>query len=1063
MTDPETCSHCGAELAPSGVCTACALDVALRGEDEFCEESPLLEWRDGIPALGQRVGACELLERIARGGMGVVYRARQIESGRVVALKMLLPQQIDSARAVARFGLEVRTASTLDHPNILPVFEVGEVDGLPYFTMKFADGGSLAQQVRDFPGQPRAAAGLVASIARALQHAHERGVLHRDVKPGNILLDGEGRALLGDFGLAKSFLEDVDLTRSIAILGTPAYMAPEQARAGVRDLTVAADIYSLGAVLYELLTGQPPFQGNNALEILQRVQAGSPVPPTALSRATPRDLEIICLKCLAKEPGARYASAAEFADDLERWRAGHTIRARPATSQERLWRWSRRNPALAGMTALVALLLLTVSIVSTVAALRLRESTRRAVAAEHDANIELRASLLEQARNKRLAGRMGQRVESLEALAKAAALRPGEDLRTEAVAALMLVDLRREKSWHDRYASNSPAAFDATFTHYAAETGPGDVELRRCADQSEVRHFPGPDGHPRAIFISGFSSDDSKLAVRYANHCVRVFDVGNGSLLFELRDRPVRALNPLFAYDFGFTPDGRELAVARPEGGVSFHDSVSGVETWRLDCPTIPALISSSPDGSLVAVCGQRSTDVEIYERASGKLVRKLSHPIFVVHGAWRPGAPAQFATACADFGIYVWDVGMEKAPVRLRGHRGVPSFVAWHPGGDLLASASRDFSVRLWDPDRAECMLDAEQVYGEPCLRFSGDGRRLAVGSEATGLSTFALLREDPLRELMRIAPGDHFDTTAGFDVSPDGRFLALTFRLGGLRLLSLPDGKLVSSRVLFPFEEKACLFTPRGDALLVSGKQAGLWKFPIARDTADPLFEQPGIQLDARPHFILQAVGGAPPVAALENEVSGCTIVPLEQPENVLDLPMTTEPENIAISPDASIVVVSDREGGAGGGSDARVWSMPDGKVLRALKVGANNSVRFGTSGKYLFASGADRSAIFQVPAFSILREFPTEDGVSSGWFSPGDEWIALKVDGGVALNRVSDGERLCMFPTAEQIGVLFAPDGGTMFLEFGEHLYAWDLRALRSELRERGLDWADGGPAH
>ena len=308
--------------------------------------------------IGARVryfGDYELLEEIARGGMGVVYRARQVNLKRIVALKMILAGQLAGEQDVRRFHAEAEAAAELDHPNIVPIYEVGEHEGQHYFSMALVEGESLACKVAKGVLPAREAAELIEQVARAIAYAHEQGVIHRDLKPANVLLDEEGRPRVTDFGLAKRIEGDGGLTATGQVLGTPGFMPPEQA-AGKHDrIKETADVYSLGAILYTLLTGRPPFQADNPLDTLLQVLEQEPVSPRLLNPKLPKDLETICLKCLEKEPHRRYAGADELADDLTRYLSDEPIRARPLGNVERVWRWARKQRRSVALTAGAAL------------------------------------------------------------------------------------------------------------------------------------------------------------------------------------------------------------------------------------------------------------------------------------------------------------------------------------------------------------------------------------------------------------------------------------------------------------------------------------------------------------------------------------------------------------------------------------------------------------------------------------------------------------------------------------------------------------------------------------
>ena len=309
--------------------------------------------------LPRAFGDYELLEELGRGGMGVVFRARQKNLNRLVALKMILIGRLASAEDINRFQREAESVAALEHPNIVPIFEVGKHEGQPYFTMKLIEGGSLDNHLDNFKKDPRAAATLVAAVARAVRYAHQRGILHRDLKPANILLDEEMMPHLTDFGLAKRLDGGETQTTMGSVAGTLEYLAPERIASPNRLLSWSVDVYSMGGILYALLTGRPPFRGRTPLETLRLAQETEPANPRLLNSKVDRDLSTICLKCLEKDPGKRYEAAKPLADDLDNWLEGRPILARPVSRAERLWRWCRRKPlatALLGAAAIVLLL-----------------------------------------------------------------------------------------------------------------------------------------------------------------------------------------------------------------------------------------------------------------------------------------------------------------------------------------------------------------------------------------------------------------------------------------------------------------------------------------------------------------------------------------------------------------------------------------------------------------------------------------------------------------------------------------------------------------------------------
>src|SRR5436305_3321834 len=360
------CPKCGWGIptdAPEGGCPGCLLESGLRllGEEAVAEGADLghidkparASRNERLADMLGELGDYELLEEIGRGGQGVVFRARQKSLNRTVALKVISLGQWASKAHLKRFRREAEAAASLDHPCIVPIYEVDERDGSCYFSMKFVEGGQLDEVARRQPMPIRRAVELIAKVARTVHYAHEHGILHRDIKPGNILLDAKGEPHLTDFGLARLVESESTVTHTLDVLGTPSYMAPEQAVGNNAAVSSVTDVYGIGAVLYQLLTGQPPFAGGATYETIKLLLDGEPKKPRLLNPKIDRDLSTICLKCLEKDPKRRYASALALAEDLERWLNYEPIRARRAGIFTRGRKWVRRNPSIALMAAML--------------------------------------------------------------------------------------------------------------------------------------------------------------------------------------------------------------------------------------------------------------------------------------------------------------------------------------------------------------------------------------------------------------------------------------------------------------------------------------------------------------------------------------------------------------------------------------------------------------------------------------------------------------------------------------------------------------------------------------
>jgi serine/threonine protein kinase/WD40 repeat protein len=1093
----------------------------------------------------ERLGDFRIVREIGRGGMGIVYEAVQESLGRHVALKVLpVGYQLDPVQ-LKRFQREARAAALLHHTNIVPVFGVGEHEGVHYYAMQYIQGQSLdlvmrevirlrrdaktaeiatrdepenmaaslagelltrGPSVRKVPLEKNEqsaitqAGGAVpgASLARAaeggaleggtsssswfqgsttaryyrgvaragvqaaeaLDYAHLHGVLHRDIKPANLLLDLQGTVWVTDFGLAKAE-GSVELTTPGNVVGTLRFMAPE--RFG-DQADARSDVYSLGVTLYEMLTLKPAFAASERAALINAILHQNPARPRKHDRQIPRDLETIVLKAIAKNPADRFTSAAEMARELGRFVAGRPIHSRRASVPERLWRWARRNPAVALLSLLAATLTTVLAIGSTAAAWKFREQ-RDAVRIEQQNTTEaLGRSLLLQARAMRNSSQPGRRQEGLASLELAARIAHNaedgpvqlDELRDEVIATLALADDRQVRNWTGlAVPGGASAAFCVDADRYVVLEGDGAIHVYSVSDRSEVR-----------IMVPGGRARRSSPEFVPGGRFVTVWADLSQAELWDLERGEQPAAWPDDVRCVSARPDGRQVAALRSDGALHVYNlpSFSEASRWRLgfdvrELSPVPSM-SLSDDGRVLALTRFDEPRAYVFEVTTGRIILDLKIPSARVYKTLELGLKGRLLAVAIDRAIFVYDVPDGEQIAMLQGHQSEGITTAFQPGGKLIASWGWDGQTLLWDAVRGRLLFTATGV-------FQGWVRRGSALSilQPPELSLHHIVAAEERRtidcRLLGDSPRSLLFGPARVAFSPDGQLIAMALRPDGVRIARTSDGAGLAHLPIGECDEVLFL----RDGTLLTFNVRGLCRWPVRRQEPDSLRIGPPKTLalidvvpgDIPAGLATDAIGRL--VGLSERTKQGVLLLDPEQPWRRTWLMPHEGRHALAISPNGRWAAT----GGAGLQPDARlvkVWDTASGKLLGQLNVGIAR-VAFSPDSQWLGVGGADRYRLFRTGSWAAGPEIPHRlMGGALLAFHPSSKVIAIR-DFSPTKARLADvesGRVLASFDVTDQTGIHcleFSPDGRFLAAAHSDQrVDLWDLALIRRRLDALGL---------
>jgi WD40 repeat protein/predicted Ser/Thr protein kinase len=972
-------------------------------EDIAGEESPgsvHLIFADELTTVASReLGDYELLEEIGHGGMGIIFKARQRSLDRIVAVKLIRSGSLARPGDVARFRTEAAAAARLQHPNIVAVYEVGEHTGQHFYSMEFVQGRSLAEALHQGPFSPEAASRLLMAVAEAIHFAHERGVLHRDLKPSNILLDREGQPRVADFGLAKLVHSDSEITLSGAVIGSPQYMPPEQASGRSSRAGASSDVYSMGAILYELLTGKPPFSAATPLETMKLVIDQEPVSPRSLNAVLPRDLETICLKCLAKNPTARFYTAHELAEELGRVLRNEPIVSRPVGPLERGWRWCRRKPALAGLGIALALLPIAIITVLLIMGAKVAGERNRLVQQEGITRQNLYAEDVELAGRALDEGDYGAAWRCLSAQIPSNSLKEASgDLRGFEWRWLwqkVQGDARQTYAAHlgpvcaigyspdGRYVAS--ASMDGTVKIWDGEREgwlrtleePGlPPEMRRFSDREDDAKFV-------RMYAASFTAD-SRAILTGSSFKLTFWNLGTGLSQWSLQAHEVCIPQ--------CSPADPGLALAYrtyPRTNLIFVDlKTATVHNFPTSGRT--DMVCFSPDGRRIARWDRETKLVWIQTVPNGEVLGSFSAGrAYVITMAFTADGKLLALGNMMEAGVDLFDVAAQRQVGELPGHAGRLMALAFSPDGKLLAAGGTDQIIHLWDlPTRREI----RQLHGHrsmvSALAFSPDSRRLVSGGLDGTVRFWDVAPPPPLKPLTNVF--------GAFALSPDGGQLVTQDTNGFVRLWRLPDECLLREWAAPTFQ--SAVFLPDGRLALAGCGMSNaapyvclLGPTRAAEQTSNepPVSNIPVVVyppdsttislrgIEARCLSIAIAPGGEIAVTGhqdgtiaywnaqtgqLRQELKGALRSPTELP------PKTLPVEGLQISEDGRVL-------GAASFTPVylRLWGVPDGRPIAAGKAGIRYPLRFAISrdGQHVATGGTGQGPTASVWDASLKRE--------------------------------------------------------------------------------------------